>query len=313
MGFIYKQHYPIDSYLINKCINIIDHLEFDPSRLEGWEEDFIIAGDFIHNILNYYKSHEIDFYVLTEKGFRTLLCFFYKMSNYVTFSITKHSIDININDYSYMIKLHNRLGWSIYQCMESYYFDYKKCFFDGQSIKISQECNEMMLEKKIYRLFKDVNIHYKDILDAINKGYKFKKEFLKGYDIIDIELEDGFVDGIKDENNNFVKKKYIGMDMHDELTFDEITNLLKLVEKYQLYENDKYNYIFTIHNSLETILILLSLIHKYTPIYTNICGCDCCEINSYETYNIYNENTIDTLTFYTIINFLNNDSQESHE
>jgi hypothetical protein len=298
MGFIYKRHYSISSYLINTQININDHLLFDYSKLEGWGVDFIIAGDFIHNILNNFSSKEIHFFVLTEKGFHTLLYFFYKMTNYTTFSITKQNIDLNLNGYPYIIKLFNRINWSIYQCMESYYFNYKKCFFDGETIKISPDCIEMMNEKNIYLSFQGNYIYYKDILDAIEKGYKFKKEFIASTGIENIELEE-----IINE-----KKIYIGQNFH-EINDNELLILKNFAKNYELNEKDCFNYIFTIHDSLETIIILLSLIYKYTPLYENICCCDFCEFEyEYEDYKKH-EHNLEPLSFYSIIDFLQNDTE----
>ena len=296
MGFLHKNHYQISSYLNNtqipsySNININDHLHFDSSLLEGWFVDFIISGDFVHNVLNKFNSNEINFMVFTEKGFHTLLFFFYKMTNHITFSITQESIDLNIYGYPYKVKLFNRIDWSIYQCMESYYYDYKKCFYDGQYIKISPECYEMMNEKKIYIPSKGDDIYYKDIFDAVTKGYKFKKEFLVSAGIENIKTEE-----IVDENI-----KYIGQRIHD-INNTEIEILEKLVKDNHQYENDHFHYIFTIHDSLEIIIILLPFVCKNPPVYKNICCCSYCDS---EVSNMYDEEMDLPLTFYNIINFL---------
>ncbi len=292
--FFYKKHHTIDEFLTSdKTIDIInDYLQFDSSKLNGFGTDFIISGNFIHNILINKKANELDFCILTKKGFVTILDFFSKNFNYIRYSITTYGIDLNIDSYPYVVKLFNTIEWTILQCIDTYTIEYSKCYFDGKNIKISPECERIIKEKKIYFH----TLSYKEIEEATNNGYKFRKESLKALDIIDICLnkisKDGDCEG------------YIGMNFHD-LTNKEIENLKRLVKLHECYENDKYFYIFVINNSLDIMKQLLPLIYKYKPKYKNLCDCDCCNfIDNNDNINnsdVINENEI---TFEDIIKFL---------
>ncbi len=307
MGFIYIRHYNISEYDENHTINITNYLNFNIADIKGWSEDFIISGSFIHNLLinkpNIDNYKQIDFDILTQKGFHTILNFFdnyfTKLKKFIKYHVTQFGIEIEVEteNWQYLIKLNNKIEWTIENCIDSYEIDYNKCYFDGKIIRMSPLCSEIINKKKIYLINSPIN--YSQILYAINNGYSFKKEFLKDKNIINIPLEI-----LENDDNNSVenKKKYIGQSFHI-LSDQEKEKLHQLIIDNQEIENNNYNRIFTINNSLDNIKKILPLLYKNHLIYKNTCYCDMCESMYDEPYMI-NIQDSNSLTFDNIVKYL---------
>jgi len=299
----YRHHYPISSYYekTNKEINMEDYLQFDPNELNGWGMDFIIAGEFIHNILinNHKNSKHIDFCILSTKGFNKIIDFFQSNWTNIIYHILEDGVYLNIIGYPFKVKLHNLIDWSIENCINSYDYDYNKTYFNGSSIKISPDCDHMIKEKKIYHIPTSI-IPYISVLESMNNGYKFNNEMLVELGIRDIELE------IPDVNNP-EKKKFIGHEYQD-LTEDEKEKLLKIVNDNHQFEIDESKYIISLYSSND-IEKLLPMLSKHKVFYYPNCACIYCDSETEVNEKIYESLPIDPksiINFRNIIDFLHN-------
>jgi hypothetical protein len=203
MGFIYipKQHYTLDTCTTTKCNNfdLIQYLLFDPSKLTGWNTDFIISGDCIHHILiNYTPSIKtIDFCIFTEKGFYTLLNFFNNNMKISQFNVFNWGVELKIkNNQNYIINLYNTLEpkWNLISAVTSYELDFNRCFYDGSNIIMFPDCKKSIDTNVIsnLRMITKDTLLYTDIKKSIDMGYKFEDLFYynkKLVSLIDVESD----------------------------------------------------------------------------------------------------------------------------
>jgi len=154
--------------------NLSPFLEFDTRLLKGWNTDFIIAGEFIHDVLSNITPQYIDFYVFTENGFHTLLDFLKIFMYKPNYSITT-SYYIEINNKVRLFNAFNTEPMDIINNMEA---DLFACFYDGENIQQFPGCEDSIDALEVIHTFNPKKCNVTTILTAVNHGYKISREIL---------------------------------------------------------------------------------------------------------------------------------------
>jgi hypothetical protein len=167
-------------------INLSPFFRCDLQRLNGWSTDFILAGEFIHDVLTDTKRSNMDFYIFTENGFNTLLDFFSSKTIYTdkyTYAIKTHYIEI-ISEYfkNNIIRLINAFNLTPIDIMNAMEIDILRCFYDGDTIYQFNVC-EGAIESIEIHANNNNNCCPITILKAIDKGYEISHEILEGLGI----------------------------------------------------------------------------------------------------------------------------------
>jgi hypothetical protein len=190
-------------------LNLNPFLNFDYKSLNKYNRDknFIVAGDFVHDVLTNRKLHQLDFYVFTKEGFTILLDFFGTNTNtmysIIKYSIRTHYIQITSQEYSYTINLINAFNTTPLEIMNRMDVDYLRCYYDGENINIFTDCDAAMNSQKIMNTYNNIdyteycdstNICPRTLIKAIQKGYRITRQILlevgiKFHDIPDYPIE----------------------------------------------------------------------------------------------------------------------------
>jgi len=167
------------------AFNISPFLDFDTRLLKGWNTDFIIAGEFIHNVLSNNSLHYVDFYIFTEKGFHTLLNFFDKINyNYKPEYAIKTTYYIEISN---KVRLFNALDTTPIEIINNMEADIVACFYDGEHVHVFPGCEDAIDSLTVIQTADPNKCNPSTILNAIHQGYKISCEIV---DSLGIALED---------------------------------------------------------------------------------------------------------------------------
>lgn len=159
-------------------INLSPFFHFNLQQIKGWLTDFIIAGEFIHDVLTDTEKSNIDFYIFTEKGFHTLLGYFSTYTySIATYTIKTHYINIQYES-GLNINLINAFALSPIEIINEMEVDILRSFYDGETIYQFIDCEGAIESQQIHAN----NVHQCcpiTILKAINKGYEISREILE--------------------------------------------------------------------------------------------------------------------------------------
>lgn len=186
------------SLLVNTMFNTMDDakkipmslspfLNFDSHLLEGWGSDFIIAGEFIHDVLSNCKKRYLDFYIFNEAGFNTLLDF-YPSRLGRKYTIKAHYIEISSEDYDYSVRLMNAFGSTPIDIMNGMEVEMLCCYYDGENIYQFPGCEDAIETWSVTNTPNANKCCVSTIIRAIEKGYKISREILEA---LQIECPDG--------------------------------------------------------------------------------------------------------------------------
>jgi hypothetical protein len=156
-------------------LNIKNFCKFDPNKIEGYKTDFIIAGEFLQNILTDNVFTGIDFWIFNEKGFKTLKQFFNNFNDEHTYYIGLNHFKITNTVYNIDIYLICAFDMSITDVLDSFELPSFKCYYDFGVIRLYPECNKAIDTMEL-------NIDSKNvceclILCALKNRFKFNENF----------------------------------------------------------------------------------------------------------------------------------------
>lgn len=164
----------------NTLVDIKRVLPFDIDKIPSNNgSDYIIAGGFIHDIVNGINPNDIDIYVFNNEALIKLIKYFelFKESN-VYFII--YPCLVEVRGLRYPIQIINSIGQTP-NLVEYFDLEYVKCYYtgNGNTIMATPKCIEMWKTKLIDTLEDGIRLTDKRVLKSIAKGYKFTNYIIR--------------------------------------------------------------------------------------------------------------------------------------
>ena len=161
-------------------VNIKSILPFNIDKIPSNDGcDYIIAGGFIHDIVNGIYPNDIDIYVFNNEALIKLIKYFelFKESN-VYFVI--YPCLVEVRGLRYPIQIINSIGQTP-NIVERFDLEYVKCYYTGNSntIMATTKCIEMWKTKQIDTLTNGIRLTDKRVLKSIKKGYMFSNYIIR--------------------------------------------------------------------------------------------------------------------------------------
>lgn len=166
-------------------MNLSPYLKFDSRLLKGLGSDFIIAGEFIHDILGNCNNRYLDFYIFDEAGFNELLDFYCSKPGR-KYTIKTHYIEISNDDY--IVRLINAFSSTPIDIMNMMEVEMLCCYYDGEFIYQFPGCEDAIDTWTVIRTDNASKCCVSTIIRAIEQGYKISREILEA---LRIECPDG--------------------------------------------------------------------------------------------------------------------------
>ena len=164
-------------------MNLSPYLRFEVRQLKGWGSDFIIAGEFIHDVLGNCKRLHLDFYIFSKAGFNTLLDFYISSPGHTyKYTINMHYIEIIGPDN--IVRLINAIGLTPIDIMNGMEVEMLCCFYDGECIYQFPGCEDAIDTWTVVHTRDASNCCINTILRAIEQDYKISREILEEFDIV---------------------------------------------------------------------------------------------------------------------------------
>ena len=160
-------------------MSLTPYLEFDSRELKGWGSDFIIAGEFIHDVLSNCKKRYLDFYIFNKTGFNTLLEFYPSTLGGCKYTIKTHYIEIISPMYEYSVRLMNAFDLNPIDIINAMEAEMLCCYYDGENIYQFPGCEDAIDTWTVIRTANPCKCCVSTIINAINQGYKVSRETLK--------------------------------------------------------------------------------------------------------------------------------------
>jgi hypothetical protein len=260
-------------------INLSPFTHFNLQQIKGWLTDFIIAGEFIHDVLTDNEKSNIDFYIFTEKGFHTLLEYFSRTYSIDTYSIDTYTIKthyINIKHESGMnINLINAFTLTPIEIINKMEVDILRTFYDGETIYQFIDCEGAIESQQLHAN----NAHQCcpiTILKAIDKGYEISREILEE---LGIKFNDRPISPDRLERNGEYDNHYdLYIDSMDEYLHTTIIPTKEQMD-YLHETKSKENCKGITVNDLELAKCFLPYIYKNSIRNVNNINCGCFELN----------------------------------
>ena len=154
-------------------------LKFDSQLLKGWGSDFIIAGEFIHDVLGNFKPRNMDFYIFTKAGFNEVLEL-YSSTPGRKYTIKTHYIEISgPGNEGYIVRLMNAFDLTPIDIMNAMEIELLCCYYDGDNIYQFPGCADAIDTWNVIRTADASKCCASTIIRAIEQGYKISREILK--------------------------------------------------------------------------------------------------------------------------------------
>lgn len=154
-------------------------LKFDSRLLKGWGPNFIIAGEFIHDVLGNFKPRNIDFYIFTKAGFNEVLNL-YSSAPGRKYTIKTHYIEISGSDNDdYVVRLINAFDLTPIEIMNAMEIELLCCYYDGENIYQFPGCADAIDSWNVVRTTDASKCCASTIIRAIEQGYNISREILK--------------------------------------------------------------------------------------------------------------------------------------
>lgn len=268
-------------------INLSPFFRFNFQRINGWLTDFIIVGEFIHDVLTDNEKRNIDFYIFTEKGFHTLINYFSsKTIDTYTYTVKTYYIDITSCYFVGHIRLINAFTLTPMDIMNAMEVDILRSFYDGETIYQFPDCEGAIESMEIHANHANTCCPI-TILNAIDKGYDISREILEGL-------------GLK-FNNRPIRPSRYEWDGHYDSYSDSIeeylhTAIMPTKEQMDyLYElcitKKKENNKGITVNDLGLIISFMPYIYKNSIVSTKVdnINCGCFELKFEEMIELLNE------------------------
>jgi hypothetical protein len=159
--------------------NLTPHLPFNANDLDGWNVDYIIAGGYVHDIVNGLVPNDIDMWIMTERGYHSLLEYFSNIFTNVKYHIHAIFIEIEADDLQYNIQLINVIGSTPIEIIGNFDMDYIRCYYDGINVNTMPDCLESWDTKVVRNMNMFLIIRPSRLLKAHLKGYQFERKLAK--------------------------------------------------------------------------------------------------------------------------------------
>jgi hypothetical protein len=264
------------NHTITHDFPIKELIPFNTDDLTGWNVDYIIAGGFVHDVVNGLTPSDIDIWVLTIQGYYELVEYFSSIYTNIKYHIHGIFIEIEADNLPYNIQLLNTIDRTPLDIIKNFDMDYIRCYFDGNTIQMTPDCLEAWNTEVIRNMVSYCKIRPCRILKSHQKGYKFERKLCKylGMDItpccnqisniycsthteywkepmyIDTQVLDGFNNDINAPGQDrrripITKSRIISLD-----TLEQCLLLIPLVIEHKIlvnnnsinYDIDQYNY-----------------------------------------------------------------------
>jgi hypothetical protein len=156
---------------------------FDKNLLYMLKTSFnlIIAGGFIHDVLNHIEPTDIDIFVFRINEFKELIQFFTRREEYQLCFYTS-IIEVKSHKFSKTIQLINSIGKDEWEIMDDFDFDHNRVFYipNKGEVFASINCLKCWKTKKINRPYGyNTYITKLRFKRAMEKGYQFTSQFIQ--------------------------------------------------------------------------------------------------------------------------------------
>jgi len=236
-------------------LNLSPFLGFNISSLQGWNRDFIIAGEFISDILSANEQAFMDFYIFNEMGFHTLLDLFDNLNlnilssngssgEGVNFTIKTHYIEIKMpkalrSQANYVtIRLINAFNTSPLDIMNAMDVGLFCCYYDGEFIHQFPSCEEAIASQQV-RAFDSRKCCVETTLRLIRKGYNISRDILRS---VGAQIDEGERPHPRSSGQTLTQEQREDvMDYYEEELYDFLQTAIKPSESdmHDMYDYDR--------------------------------------------------------------------------
>jgi hypothetical protein len=267
----------IDGYDYDVCddlknLNFQKYVSFNLEDINinnGWNTDFIIYGNFIHDVINHIKfidssdQDKIEFGIFTENGFETLLKYFNDNFKDIEYVVFKNGVElvIELENKTLLIELINFIGYSIETLLNTIKFECHKCYFDGKNIIVYPECRKTINTGVIEKMNgNNTKFTKREFMQCYNNDYKFSIDIYKKLDILRPENGSDTIN----QNNKQIRKfmrdiiyevEYYKLSKYEDRGFDIYLEL-------QDNDDDYYDVLIKF-SDMKQLMIIMPLIYKY--------------------------------------------------